>query len=93
MRKAVKGEMQPLTPAEFRLVRKCATLLRIADSLDRSHHQPVKSFTAQVKGRQVTLNVKARASVDLEVWDLQHELDLFREVFGKSLQVTLTNRK
>ena len=85
--------MQPLTPAEFRLVRKCATLLRVADSLDRSHHQPVKSFTAQVKGRQVILNVKARASVDLEVWDLQHELDLFREVFGKSLQVTLTNRK
>lgn len=85
--------MQPLSPAEFRLVRKCATLLRVADSLDRSHHQPVKSFTASVKGRAVAMNVKARASVDLELWDLQHELELFREVFGKSLQVTLTNRK
>lgn len=85
--------MQPLAPAEFRVVRKCAALLRVADSLDRSHQQPVKSLTAQVRGRNVALSVKARASVDLELWDLQHELELFREVFGKSLQVTLSNRK
>lgn len=85
--------MQPLTPAEFRLVRKCATLLRVADSLDRSHHQPVKSVSAQVRGRNVALTVKARDSVDLELWDLQHEVELFREVFGKALQVTLSGRK
>ena len=83
----------PLSPADFRIVRKCAVLLRIADSLDRSHHQPVKSLTAQVRGRTVALSVKARDSVDLELWDLQHELELFREVFGKSLQVTLSGRK
>ncbi|MDP1821838.1 MAG: Ppx/GppA phosphatase family protein [Archangium sp.] len=85
--------LAPLTPAEFRLVRKCATLLRVADSLDRSHHQPVKSLSAQVRGRTVALTVKARDSVDLELWDLQHEVELFREVFGKSLQVTLSGRK
>mgnify|MGYP001094659006 CR=1 FL=1 len=28
-----------------------------------------------------------RDSVDLELWDLQHEVELFREVFGKTLQV------
>ncbi len=85
--------LQPLSPADFRLVRKCSAILRVADSLDRSHHQPVKSLVAQVRGRNVALGVKARASVDLELWDLQHELELFREVFGKSLQVTLSNRK
>ncbi len=85
--------LQPLTPAEFRLVRKCAAILRVADSLDRSHQQPVKSLTAQVRGRAVALSVKARASVDLELWDLQHEVELFREVFGKSLQVNLSTRK
>ena len=85
--------MQSLTPAEFRLVRKCAVLLRVADSLDRSHHQPVKSLNAQVRGRAVALTVKARDSVDLELWDLQHEVELFREAFGKSLQVTLSGRK
>ena len=85
--------LAPLSPADFRIVRKCAVLLRIADSLDRSHHQPVKSLTAQVRGRTVALSVKARDSVDLELWDLQHELELFREGFGKSLQVTLSGRK
>lgn len=82
-----------LSPAELRIVRKCATLLRVADSLDRSHHQPVKALSAQVRGRQVVVNLKARDSVDLELWDLQHELDLFREVFGKTLQVNLSSRK
>lgn len=85
--------LKDLTPAEFRMVRKCAALLRVADSLDRSHHQPVKGLAAQVKGRTVALTVKARDSVDLELWDLQHELELFREVFGKSLQVTLSGRR
>ncbi len=81
--------LQGLTPAEFRLVRKCAALLRVADSLDRSHHQPVKSLAAQVRGRTVSLTVKARDSVDLELWDLEHEVELFRETFGKSLLVSL----
>ena len=85
--------LQPLTPAEYRLVRKCSTLLRVADSLDRSHHQPVKALSGAVKGRAVQLTVKARDSVDLELWDLQHEQELFREVFGKTLQVTLSARR
>lgn len=85
--------LAPLTPADFRLVRKCATLLRVADSLDRSHQQPVKSVSAAVKGRAVQLAVKTRGSVDLELWDLQHELELFREVFGKTLQVTASGAR
>ncbi len=80
--------MQGLSPAEFRVVRKCATLLRVADSLDRSHHQPVRELAATVRGRQVVLQVKARASIDLELWDVEHEVELFREVFGKALVVS-----
>ena len=33
--------MDGLSPSEARLVRKLATILRVADSLDRSHLQPV----------------------------------------------------
>ena len=53
----------------------------------------VCSWSAAVKGRSVALTVKARDSVDLELWDLQHELELFREVFGKTLQVSLSGRR
>jgi exopolyphosphatase/guanosine-5'-triphosphate,3'-diphosphate pyrophosphatase len=79
--------LQELPPGEFRIVRKCATLLRVADSMDRSHHQPVQQLSAEVRGRHVVLQVKARASLDLELWDVGHEVELFREVFGKTLQV------
>ena len=34
--------------AEVRVVRKCVALLRVGDSLDRSHHQPVQRICVQV---------------------------------------------
>jgi len=79
-----------LTPSEISLVRKASTLLRIADSLDRSHHQPVRSVRAHVAGSVVSLRVSAKQPVDLELWDAQHEVPLFRRVFGKRLDMTVT---
>ena len=78
---------QDFSDAEVRVIRRCATLLRVADALDRSHHQPVQKISASVRGPQVTLKVSSRLSVDLELWDLEHEVDLFRDVFGKRLVV------
>ncbi len=78
--------MQPFTPAEVRLIRRCATLLRVADSLDRSHHQPVQQIVVR-PGRTVQLKVRAKQSIDLELWDLEHERELFREVFGRGLTI------
>ncbi len=79
-----------LTPAEVSLVRKASTLLRIADSLDRSHHQPVSGVRAHLAGPVVAVKVRARSPVDLELWDAQHEVPLFRRVFGKRLDMTVT---
>jgi hypothetical protein len=59
----------------------------VADALDRSHHQPVRRIAVRTRGPTVTLTVEARHSVDLELWDLAHEVDLFHEVFGKRLVV------
>ncbi len=77
--------MAGLTPGEARLVRKCSTLLRIADSFDRSHRQPITRFVASCKGRAVTIRMVSRTPIDLELWDVEHERKLFREVFGKTL--------
>lgn len=79
--------LQAYGPAEVRVIRRCATLLRVADALDRSHHQPVRRIAVRTRGPTVTLTVEARNSVDLELWDLAHEVDLFHEVFGKRLVV------
>ncbi|MBS1148917.1 MAG: Exopolyphosphatase [Myxococcaceae bacterium] len=77
--------MVGLTAQEARVVRKCATLLRVADSLDRSHRQPIKKLTASLKGSKVVVRLSSRTPIDLELWDAEHELPLFREVFGRSL--------
>jgi exopolyphosphatase/guanosine-5'-triphosphate,3'-diphosphate pyrophosphatase len=79
-----------LTPSEISMVRKASTLLRIADSLDRSHHQPVRGVRAHVTGPSVSVRLSAKQPVDLELWDAQHEVPLFRMVFGKRLDMTVT---
>ena len=77
--------MEGLSTTEARLVRKLATLLRVANALDSSHHQPVKEMRA-VNGRDaVSLHFKSRQPVDLELWTVERETALFRRVFGKRL--------
>jgi exopolyphosphatase / guanosine-5'-triphosphate,3'-diphosphate pyrophosphatase len=83
--KAEHEALEPLDRGEVRVIQRCATLLRVADALDRSHAQPVLGLSAQVRGRNVQLKLKARSSIELELWDAAHELQLFRDVFKKRL--------
>jgi exopolyphosphatase/guanosine-5'-triphosphate,3'-diphosphate pyrophosphatase len=73
-------------------VRKLATLLRVADALDRSHHQPIHSVRTRRTEQDVSVRLKVRAPVDLELWDVAHEAPLFRKVFGRRLRVEIASR-
>ncbi len=82
---ATHSGMAGLTPSEVRTVRKLATLLRVADALDRSHQQAIKSLKAR-RGRDgVVLHLKAHKPLDLELWNAEREVAPFRAVFGKRL--------
>ena len=70
------------------MVRKLATLLRVADSLDRSHHQPVRSLKVKNNPSAVRISLGSRGPVDLERWDAEHEAGLVRRVFGKRLTLS-----
>ena len=83
-----RPELRDLPEGDFRLVRKLATLLRLADSFDRSHHQPVRDLRAGAQGSAVRVTLLARHPVDLELWDAQREAALFRQVFGKRLDLS-----
>lgn len=85
-------DLANLTRAEAQLVRKLAALLRVADSLDRSHHQPVHKVkvTAQRDGALLHLNVSGH--VDLELWDFEREAKVFKDVFGRKLALRLRRR-
>lgn len=79
--------MAGLSLGEARAVRKLATLLRVADALDRSHHQPIEKLKVRSHGREITVRLLAKAPLDLELWDVAHEAPLFRRVFGRPLRV------
>ncbi len=79
--------MERLSLTEARLVRKLATLLRIADSLDRSHQQPLRRIHVSSSAREVSIRIDARAPIDFELWDVARETTNFRRVFGRRLRL------
>ena len=79
------ADMAGLTLSDAQLVRKLSTLLRLADALDRSHHQPLSKVKAVPNGSSVELKLYSRAAIDLEMWDAEHEVPVFRRVFKKAL--------
>ena len=82
-----RPDLVDLPVSDFRLVRRLVGLLRVADALDRSHHQPVSDVRALARGSFVRVRAKARGAMDLELWDVAREAALFRAIFGKRLEV------
>jgi exopolyphosphatase/guanosine-5'-triphosphate,3'-diphosphate pyrophosphatase len=82
-----RPDLVSLAPADFRTVRKLATLLRLSDSCDRSHHQLVRDVRARVANGSVRLLLRSRQPIDLEIWDAGREAALFRQVFGRRLEL------
>ena len=77
--------MSGLSPAEVRIVRRLATLLRLADAFDRSHQQRVEEIKTAITGDRVEIEVCSSQDLDLELWDGLREAQLFESVFGRAL--------
>ncbi len=73
-----------------RPVRQMSILLRIAESLDRSHANTVSHarFTLSRKDT-LCLEVRGNPSAQLEMWGVEKHLRSFEKAFGASLQVDL----
>ncbi|MCX7971481.1 MAG: HD domain-containing protein, partial [Negativicutes bacterium] len=63
-------------------VGKLAAILRIADSIDRSHRHKVEMCDVQLKGEEMYLHCQAREDMTLEEWTFEDKADFFIEVFG-----------
>jgi exopolyphosphatase/guanosine-5'-triphosphate,3'-diphosphate pyrophosphatase len=80
-----RADLKDLSASELGAVRKLTAILRVADALDRSHHQPVRRIDASTRDRTVRVAITARGPLDLELWDAEREAVLFRRVFGRRL--------
>lgn len=62
-------------------------LLRIADSLDRSHEQRVSDVQVQMRNGTVTLALDSKPDPDLEIWAAERVADSFRETYQRQIQL------
>jgi exopolyphosphatase/guanosine-5'-triphosphate,3'-diphosphate pyrophosphatase len=60
-------------------------LLRIADSLDRSHEQRVAGMDVQLRNGSMSLALQSAVDLDLELWAVERVADVFRETYEMSL--------
>jgi exopolyphosphatase/guanosine-5'-triphosphate,3'-diphosphate pyrophosphatase len=79
--------LEGLLPSEARTVRKLATLLRVANALDHSHQQAIKDLKATQGRDGVTLHLRTKQPLDLELWNVERQIANFRSVFGKRLSL------
>jgi len=60
-------------------------LLRIADSLDRSHEQRVRALDVQLRNGGMQVAAKSAVDLDLELWAVERIADAFRETYQMPL--------
>jgi exopolyphosphatase/guanosine-5'-triphosphate,3'-diphosphate pyrophosphatase len=76
-----------LSPEEQERVTKLASILRIADSLDREHTQRVTGVNAMITDEEVSLWLDGTAGLLLEGWTLKQKADLFSQLFGRTISL------
>jgi len=79
-----------LSPGRRRRVRQLASLLRIAENLDRSHFQNVVALRTSLTDAALHVLVATKADPQLEVWAAETTGDFFVDAFGRALYVTPT---
>jgi exopolyphosphatase / guanosine-5'-triphosphate,3'-diphosphate pyrophosphatase len=81
------SNFQQLDADAKRTVLMLSPLLRIADSLDRSHQQKVHTVDGSIRGGSVAVLVTADADADLELWAANEVAAAFTQVYGLPLSI------
>ena len=77
-------------PASLRrTVRTLASILRVAESLDRSHAQPISGIEVHDRGEDILVSLHSSGDAELELWATSRHLEPFEEVVGKPVRLKL----
>ncbi|PYR69415.1 MAG: exopolyphosphatase [Acidobacteria bacterium] len=84
-----------------RTVKTLASILRVAESLDRSHAQPISGLEVHDRGDDFVISLHAAGDAELELWATARHLEPFEELVKKpvrlemaeALNTDLTTRK
>ena len=70
------------------VVFKLAAILRIADALDRSHSQRIKSIVLKPLGNRLVIQTPDVEDTTVEQIAINSKCDLFREIYGYDVVLT-----
>lgn len=76
------GEYNDLSESNKLIVSKLSAILRLADSLDRSHLQKIKDIELELIENKLNVVVSSKRDILLEQWTFQMKSKFFEEVFG-----------
>jgi exopolyphosphatase/guanosine-5'-triphosphate,3'-diphosphate pyrophosphatase len=81
-------EYTRLTQENRVCVDQLASILRLADALDRQHQQLVRELEIQVRGLDLELTIHGEGDLMLERWAVLQKKGLFEETFGYRIQLS-----
>jgi len=74
-----------LSPRARRIVDVGASLLRLADGLDRSHCQVIQGLRCRIGDDEVKCSLATRSDAELEVWGARRKRQCFTKVFKRDI--------
>jgi exopolyphosphatase/guanosine-5'-triphosphate,3'-diphosphate pyrophosphatase len=78
-------------PASLRrTVKTLASILRVAESLDRSHAQPISGIEVHDRGKEILVSLHSAGDAELELWATSRHLEPFEEVVRKPVRLELS---
>lgn len=80
---------QHLDEEHFRPVRKLAVMLRLAESLDRTHYGVIDSVSCEITRDAVQMNLHADRDAELEHWTANRQAEHFEREFKRELQLKI----
>jgi exopolyphosphatase/guanosine-5'-triphosphate,3'-diphosphate pyrophosphatase len=78
-------DFKALDREDRKVVLRLASILRIADGLDRAHRQVITDLNIQLSGTGVTLHLVSNGDSELEIWSAERKAEWFRKVFRVSV--------
>ncbi len=82
--KAKHADFAKLSAEDQLIVKKLASILRVADGLDRTHQSSVRDLVCSRKNGQLDITLKANQGkqLELEIWAAEQKKQLFEETYG-----------
>ncbi|MBC8043985.1 MAG: Ppx/GppA family phosphatase [Rhizobacter sp.] len=75
------------------IVRVLASILRVADGLDRGHNQNVRSLAVKTTSEKIEVRIKTAFDPEIEIWGATRKSDLMTEVFAREITVRAEEKR